>query len=118
GNDAARAKLGVKRRLSRECHRDRRNPLCAKIDVRRDLLRVDARRRRQGDREAEYSIHASSRSPQAFLAESEGFEPPSPCGLTDFKSAAFDRSANSPGLEKSLVRPHFSDSRGNSGQLG
>src|SRR5205814_10125617 len=48
------------------------------------------------------------RSPQAFLAESEGFEPPSPCGLTDFKSAAFDRSANSPGLEKSVVRPHFS----------
>jgi hypothetical protein len=30
------------------------------------------------------------------MAESEGFEPPSPCGLTDFKSAAFNRSANSP----------------------
>jgi hypothetical protein len=30
------------------------------------------------------------------LAESEGFEPPSPCGLTVFKTAAFDRSANSP----------------------
>lgn len=30
------------------------------------------------------------------LAESEGFEPPSPCGLADFKSAAFNRSANSP----------------------
>jgi hypothetical protein len=30
------------------------------------------------------------------VAESEGFEPPSPCGLTVFKTAAFDRSANSP----------------------
>ena len=30
------------------------------------------------------------------LAESEGFEPPSPYGLTVFKTAAFDRSANSP----------------------
>src|SRR3954467_3122413 len=36
------------------------------------------------------------------LAEGEGFEPPSPCGLTDFKSAAFNRSANPPGLKKSL----------------
>jgi hypothetical protein len=36
------------------------------------------------------------------LAEGEGFEPPSPCGLTDFKSAAFDRSANPPGLKKAL----------------
>src|SRR5689334_13216205 len=33
------------------------------------------------------------------LAESEGFEPPSPCGLAVFKTAAFDRSANSPGLK-------------------
>jgi hypothetical protein len=32
-----------------------------------------------------------------WMAESEGFEPPSPCGLTVFKTAAFDRSANSPG---------------------
>src|SRR5882672_2484550 len=31
------------------------------------------------------------------VAESEGFEPPSPCGLTVFKTAAFNRSANSPG---------------------
>ena len=31
------------------------------------------------------------------LAESEGFEPPSPFGLAVFKTAAFDRSANSPG---------------------
>ena len=30
------------------------------------------------------------------MAESEGFEPPSPCELTVFKTAAFDRSANSP----------------------
>ena len=30
------------------------------------------------------------------VAESEGFEPPSPYGLTVFKTAAFDRSANSP----------------------
>ena len=30
------------------------------------------------------------------VAESEGFEPPSPCGLTVFKTVAFDRSANSP----------------------
>ena len=31
-----------------------------------------------------------------WMAESEGFEPPSPCGLAVFKTAAFDRSANSP----------------------
>src|SRR5687767_1211010 len=42
------------------------------------------------------------------VAEREGFEPPSPCGLTVFKTAAFDRSANSPGLEKTLYWPHFS----------
>src|SRR5262249_52775940 len=30
------------------------------------------------------------------LAESEGFEPPSPSGLAVFKTAAFDHSANSP----------------------
>ena len=35
-------------------------------------------------------------SMQRHLAESEGFEPPSPCGLAVFKTAAFDRSANSP----------------------
>jgi hypothetical protein len=29
------------------------------------------------------------------LAESEGFEPPVPLGTTVFKTAAFDRSANS-----------------------
>jgi hypothetical protein len=34
-----------------------------------------------------------------LLAESEGFEPPSPCGLAVFKTAAFDRSANSPSLD-------------------
>ena len=34
--------------------------------------------------------------PSENLAESEGFEPPSPYGLTVFKTAAFDRSANSP----------------------
>src|SRR3954470_16175655 len=48
----------------------------------------------------------------ARLAEGEGFEPPSPCGLTDFKSAAFNRSANPPGLEKVLMRPHFRPSHG------
>ena len=30
------------------------------------------------------------------LAEGEGFEPPSPCGLTVFKTAAFNRSATPP----------------------
>ena len=30
------------------------------------------------------------------MAESEGFEPPEPCGSSDFKSGAFDHSANSP----------------------
>src|SRR5262245_15011961 len=30
------------------------------------------------------------------MAEREGFEPPSPCGLTVFKTAAFNRSATSP----------------------
>ena len=33
------------------------------------------------------------------VAEREGFEPPSPRGLTVFKTAAFDRSATSPFLE-------------------
>ena len=32
----------------------------------------------------------------AFLAESEGFEPPDPLRSTVFKTAAFDHSANSP----------------------
>src|SRR5260221_14477852 len=36
---------------------------------------------------------------RSHVAESEGFEPPSPYGLTDFKSAAFDRSANSPEID-------------------
>ena len=40
------------------------------------------------------------------LAEGEGFEPPGPCGPTDFKSAAFDRSANPPGL-KNAFPPAF-----------
>ena len=30
------------------------------------------------------------------MAESEGFEPPDPCGSTVFKTAAIDHSANSP----------------------
>ena len=30
------------------------------------------------------------------LAESEGFEPPEPCGSTVFKTAAIDHSANFP----------------------
>ena len=30
------------------------------------------------------------------MAESEGFEPPDPCGSTVFKTAAFDHSATSP----------------------
>jgi hypothetical protein len=38
------------------------------------------------------------------LAESEGFEPPSPCGLTVFKTAAFDRSANSPVVDCTHAR--------------
>ena len=43
------------------------------------------------------------KEPKLAVAESEGFEPPSPCGLTDFKSAAFDRSANSPD-SKAILR--------------
>lgn len=31
-----------------------------------------------------------------YFAESEGFEPPDPCRSTVFKTAAIDRSANSP----------------------
>ena len=31
-----------------------------------------------------------------FFAESEGFEPPEPCGSTVFKTAAIDHSANFP----------------------
>ena len=34
-----------------------------------------------------------------FLAEKEGFEPPVPCDTTVFKTAAFDRSAISPGAK-------------------
>src|SRR3979490_537774 len=37
------------------------------------------------------------------LAESEGFEPPSPRGLTVFKTAAFDRSANSPAKDSTCA---------------
>ena len=33
-----------------------------------------------------------------FFAESEGFEPPVPCGTIDFKSITFDHSDNSPKL--------------------
>jgi hypothetical protein len=32
-----------------------------------------------------------------YLAEREGFEPPEDCSSTVFKTAAFDRSATSPG---------------------
>src|SRR6266480_2749203 len=39
------------------------------------------------------------------LAESEGFEPPNPCGLTVFKTAAFDRSANSPFPSEARILP-------------
>src|SRR6267378_1383747 len=39
------------------------------------------------------------------LAESEGFEPPSPCELTVFKTAAFDRSANSPAKDFTCAGP-------------
>ena len=39
-----------------------------------------------------------------FLAESEGFEPPEPCGSTVFKTAAIDHSANFPGTK---VAPFF-----------
>ena len=33
---------------------------------------------------------------RSTLAESEGFEPPEPCGSTVFKTAAIDHSANFP----------------------
>lgn len=39
-----------------------------------------------------------------FSAESEGFEPPEPCGSTVFKTAAIDHSANFPGTK---VAPFF-----------
>gem|GEM_PF-2445078 len=32
----------------------------------------------------------------SLLAEREGFEPPVPCGTTDFETATFDHSAISP----------------------
>ncbi len=38
------------------------------------------------------------------LAESEGFEPPEPCGSTVFKTAAIDHSANFP---ETKVAPIF-----------
>ena len=34
--------------------------------------------------------------PLLFFAEREGFEPPVPCGTTDFETATFDHSAISP----------------------
>jgi hypothetical protein len=34
-----------------------------------------------------------------LIAESEGFEPPVPCGTMVFKTTAFDRSANSPNAD-------------------
>ena len=43
-------------------------------------------------------------NPFLFLAESEGFEPPEPCGSTVFKTAAIDHSANFPGTK---VAPFF-----------
>ena len=39
------------------------------------------------------------RSQMEKLAESEGFEPPDPCGSTVFKTAALNRSATSPEFE-------------------
>ena len=41
---------------------------------------------------------------RSTLAESEGFEPPEPCGSTVFKTAAIDHSANFPGTK---VAPFF-----------
>ena len=43
-------------------------------------------------------------TPSPVLAESEGFEPPEPCGSTVFKTAAIDHSANFPGTK---VAPFF-----------
>ena len=43
-------------------------------------------------------------NPSPVLAESEGFEPPEPCGSTVFKTAAIDHSANFPGTK---VAPFF-----------
>ena len=37
-----------------------------------------------------------------LVAESEGFEPPVPCGTMVFKTTAFDHSANSPTFNKFL----------------
>lgn len=43
-------------------------------------------------------------NPSPVLAESEGFEPPEPCGSTVFKTAAIDHSANFP---ETKVAPIF-----------
>ena len=40
--------------------------------------------------------HRSFAAMPFLFAEGEGFEPPSPCGLTVFKTAAIDHSANLP----------------------
>ena len=51
-------------------------------------------------------------------AESEGFEPPEPCGSTVFKTAAIDHSANFPGTKVASIfhsaksLPGFSHHRG------
>ena len=39
-----------------------------------------------------------------FFAEREGFEPPVPCGTTDFETATFDHSAISPMIDYKKMR--------------
>ena len=63
---------------------------------------------------------------EVFCAEREGFEPPVPCGTTDFETATFDHSAISPWtsqgksqrllLANSLQRYIFSSSQRNTPQ--
>lgn len=42
-----------------------------------------------------------------LVAESEGFEPPEPLSSSDFKSGAFDHSANSPGPYSGMLSFRF-----------
>ena len=64
----------------------------------------DSKRRTHNLRLKTRRVANSICNPSPVLAESEGFEPPEPCGSTVFKTAAIDHSANFP---ETKVAPIF-----------